>query len=163
MDGTSLEGGSNMWWLLWLLLAGVLVVAEIFTLTLALGLLAGAALAASIAAGVGAPVPVQLLAFAVTGGIGLIAVRPVAKRHLALPPGSRDGSDALVGRSALVTREVTAMGGLVRLSGEEWSARPYDEDLVIPPGVRVDVLQIEGATALVHPREPLPEPQPGEG
>jgi membrane protein implicated in regulation of membrane protease activity len=149
-----------MWWLLWLLLAGVLVVAEIFTLTLALGLLAAAALAASIAAGVGASVPVQLLAFAVTSGIGLIAVRPVAKRHLALPPGSRDGSDALVGRSALVTREVTAAGGLVNLSGEEWSARPYDEDLVIPLGVRVDVLQIEGATALVHPREPLPEPQP---
>ena len=39
---------------------------------------------------------------------------------------------------------------------------PYDEDLVIPPGVRVDVLAIEGATALVHPRDPLPESQPRE-
>ena len=95
--------------------------------------------------------------------VGLVAVRPVAKRHLALPPVSRDGSDALVGRSALVTREVTATDGLVNLSGEDWSARPYDEDLVIPPGVRVDVLQIEGATALVLPREPLPDPRPREG
>jgi membrane protein implicated in regulation of membrane protease activity len=107
-------------------------------------------------------VPVQLLAFAVTGGIGLVAVRPIAKRHLALPPASRDGSDALVGRSAVVTREVSASGGIVHLSGEDWSARPYDEDLVIPPGVRVDVLAIEGATALVHPRDPLPESQPRE-
>ena len=71
---------------------------------------------------------------------------------------SRDGSDALVGRSALVTREVTADGGLVHLSGEDWSARAFDEDLVIPPGVRVDVFGIEGATAVVHPRDPLPDP-----
>ena len=86
-----------------------------------------------------APVVVQFLAFAVTGGIALVAVRPIAKRHLALPPLSRDGSDALVGRSALVTREVSATGGLVHLSGEDWTARPYDEHLVIPPGVRVAV------------------------
>jgi membrane protein implicated in regulation of membrane protease activity len=147
-----------MWWLFWLVAAVLLGVAEFFTLTLAFGILAGAALAAAVAAGIGASVPIQLLAFAVTGGVGLIAVRPVAKRHLALPPASRDGSDALVGRSALVTREVSATGGLVHLSGEDWSARPFDEDLVIPPGVRVDVFEIEGATALVHPREPLPDP-----
>ena len=149
-------------WLFWLIAALLLGVAEFLTLTLAFGLLAGAALVAAIAAGLGASVPVQLLAFAVTGGIGLVAVRPIAKRHLALPPASRDGSDALVGRSAVVTREVSASGGIVHLSGEDWSARPYDEDLVIPPGVRVDVLAIEGATALVHPRDPLPESQPRE-
>ncbi len=152
-----------MWWLLWLVLAVLLGVAEFFTLTLAFGLLAGAALVASIAAGLGAPAAVQLLSFTVAGGVGFVAIRPVAKRHLTLAPVSRDGSDALVGRSCVVTREVTASGGLVSLAGEDWSARPYDEDLVIPAGVRVDVLQIEGATALVHPREPLPEPRTTEG
>lgn len=152
-----------MWWLAWLVLAVVLGVAESFTLTLALGLLAGAALVASITAGLGAPVAVQLLAFAATGGVGLVAVRPIARRHLTRVPALRDGSDALVGRSALVIREVTASGGLVSLSGEDWTARPYDEDLVIPAGVRVDVLQIDGATALVHPREPLPDTLSGEG
>lgn len=155
--------GRLMWWMLWLTAAVLLGVAEFFTLTLALGLLAGAALVSAVAAGLGAPVPIQLLAFAVTGGVGLVAVRPVAKRHIALPPVSRDGTDALVGRSALVTREVTASGGLVHLCGEDWSARSFDEELVIPPGVRVDVFQIEGATALVHPRDPLPDPRPLEG
>lgn len=152
-----------MWWVPWLAVAVLLGVTEFFTLTLVFGLLAGAALVAAVAAGLGASVPIQLLAFAVTGSVGLLAVRPIAKRHLALPPVSREGSDALVGRSALVTREVSATGGLVHLSGEDWSARAFDEDLVIPPGVRVDVFQIEGATALVHPREPLPDPQPREG
>lgn len=148
-----------MWWLLWLVIALLLGAAEFFTLTLAFGILAGAALGAGIAAGVGASVPIQLLTFALTGGVGLVAVRPVAKRHLALPPVSRDGSDALVGRTATVTHEVSVNGGLVHLSGEDWSARPYDEDLVIPAGVRVDVFQIDGAIALVHPRDPLPDPQ----
>lgn len=155
--------GPPVWWLLWLATAVLLGVAEFLTLTLVFGLLAGAALAAAAAAGLGASLPIQLLAFAVTGGVGLLAVRPIARRHLTLPPVSREGSDALVGRSAMVTREVSATGGLVHLSGEDWTARAYDEDLVIPPGVRVDVLQIEGATALVHPREPLPDSQPPEG
>jgi membrane protein implicated in regulation of membrane protease activity len=152
-----------MWWLIWLVAAVLLGVVEFFTLTLVFGLLAGAALVAAVVAGLGASVPIQLLAFAVAGGVGLVALRPIAKRHLALPPVSREGSDALVGRSALVTREVSATGGLVHLSGEDWSARAYDEDLVIPPGVRVDVFEIDGATALVHPREPLPGPQLREG
>lgn len=163
MESTSEWMDGVMWWLLWLVLAVVLGVVEFFTLTLALGLLAGAALVASITAGLGASIPVQLLAFVVTGGVGLVAVRPVAKLHLKLAPISREGSYALVGRSAVVTREVTASGGLVNLSGEDWSARSYDEDLVIPPGVRVDVLQIEGATALVYPREPMTDTQPTEG
>lgn len=149
-----------MWWLFWLVTAVVLGVAEFSTLTLVFGLLAGSALVAAVAAGLGASFPVQLLAFAATGGVGLVALRPVARRQLTRPPHTRDGSDALVGRSAYVTREVSATGGLVHLSGEDWSARAYDEDLVIPAGVRVDVLQIEGATALVHPRDPLPDPLP---
>lgn len=152
-----------MWWLLWLTLAVLLGAAEFFTLTLVLGLLAGAALAAAVAGALGASVPIQLLAFAVTGGVGLAGVRPIARRHLALPPLSREGSYALVGKTGLVTREVTADGGLVHIAGEDWSARSYDEDLVIPAGIHVDVFEIEGATALVHPRDPLPEPRQEEG
>lgn len=151
-----------MWWLVWLAVAVLLGVTEILTLTLSLGLLAVAALVASLAAALGAPVPVQLLVFAVTGLVALVAVRPVARRHLVLPPSSRDGSDALVGRQAWVTREVTATSGLVHLSGEDWSARPYDEGLVIPTGARVEVLQIDGATALVLPCD-APDPRPREG
>lgn len=151
-----------MWWIAWLIAAVLLGVVEFLTLTLAFGLLAGSALLAAVAAALGAPVPVQLLVFAVAGGVGLVAVRPVAKRHLALPPVTREGSDALVGRSAVVTREVSAAGGVVHVAGEDWSARPYDEDMVIPPGVRVDVFEIQGATALVHPRVPLPDPRTRE-
>ncbi|MFI6452019.1 NfeD family protein [Streptosporangium amethystogenes] len=143
------------YWVVWLILALVLGIAEIFTLTTALGLLGGAALVASVVAGLGLPIPLQLLAFIVSLGAGVVAVRPIAKRHLtALQPRSqRFGIQAIVGRSAYVLREVTGQDGRVRIGGEEWSARAYDETLVIPAGATVDVIEIEGATALVYPRE----------
>ncbi len=144
-----------MWWLFWLVGAVALGVAEVLTLTLAFALLSGAALMAAVVAGLGAPVVVQLLTFAVAGAVGVVAVRPIAKRHMAVPPPTREGSDALVGRQAVVTREVSFAHGLIHVAGEDWSARPYEEDLVIPVGTRVDVLQIDGATALVHPRDVL--------
>jgi membrane protein implicated in regulation of membrane protease activity len=68
----------------------------------------------------------------------------------------REGSYALVGKKAVVLEEVTGTQGLIKLSGEVWSARALDEDQVIPVGTAVDVMEIEGATAIVYPRELLP-------
>ncbi|GAA3736498.1 NfeD family protein [Spinactinospora alkalitolerans] len=136
--------------------AVALGVAEIFTLTLSLGLLAIAALVAGVVGALGLGVVAQVLAFVVTAGAGLWFVRPIARRHLRQPPPLRSGTAALVGKSALVIEEVTGDQGRIKLSGEEWSARALDETLVIPAGVHVDVMEIEGATAVVYPREALP-------
>jgi membrane protein implicated in regulation of membrane protease activity len=140
-------------WIVWLILAAVLGVAEIMTTTLAFGLLAVAAAAAAVVGGVGLSLPFQIIAFALAAGAGLGVVRPLAMRHIRQPPPLKSGTSALVGRSAIVTEEVTALDGRVRIGGEVWSARSYDESSVIPEGSKVDVLAIEGATALVHPRE----------
>ena len=51
---------------------------------------------------------------------------------------------------------MTGSGGLVKLAGEVWSARALDESQVIPPGAAVDVMEIDGATAVVYPRDLLP-------
>ncbi|MET9425365.1 MULTISPECIES: NfeD family protein [unclassified Streptomyces] len=140
-------------WLIWLIIGAALAVAEIFTLTAALGMLGGAALVTAGFAAVGPPLPWQLLVFTVVATVSLLFLRPVALRHVRRPQAERFGVDALVGRAAYVVSEVTALGGRVRIGGEEWTARPYDETLVIPPGTTVDVIEISGATALVHPRE----------
>ncbi|MET8577714.1 NfeD family protein [Streptomyces sp. NPDC005012] len=143
-------------WYLWLLTAAVLGVAEFFTLALFLGLLAAAALVAAVVAGIGVGTVGQLVAFVLAAAAGLVVVRPVAMRHMARRPVAREGSDALIGRRAEVVQEVTATRGLVKLAGEEWSARALDDSLVIPVGALVDVMEIEGATAVVHPRDLLP-------
>ena len=140
-------------WIVWLVLAAVLGVAEVMTTTLAFGLIAAGAVVAAVVGVAGAGLPFQLGAFAVAAAAGLVVVRPIAMRHIKQPPLLRTGTSALVGRSAKVVAEITDDGGQVRIGGELWSARPYDESAVIPVGSTVDVFAIEGATALVHPRE----------
>ena len=134
-------------WIAWLVLAALLGLAEIMTTTLAFGLLAVAAAVAAVVGGFGLALPFQLIAFALAAGAGLGIVRPIAVRHIRQPPLLKTGT------SALVTEEVTPLDGRIRIGGEVWSARSYDESSVIPQGSKVDVLAIEGATALVHPRE----------
>ncbi|MCF2534112.1 MULTISPECIES: NfeD family protein [Streptomyces] len=143
-------------WFVWLCAAAALGIAEFFTLTLVFGLLAGAALVAAVVAGVGVGLLGQLLALGAAAAAGLVLVRPIALRHMEQQPLTREGSDALIGKRAEVTQEVTATRGLIKLCGEEWSARAFDESLVIPVGALVDVMEIEGATAVVYPRELLP-------
>jgi membrane protein implicated in regulation of membrane protease activity len=145
-----------MAWIAWLIAAAVLGVAEFFTLTLAFGLLAAAALVAAIVAGVGGSLLAQVLAFTIAAGVGLLIVRPIARRQMTHPSPVREGSYALAGKKAVVIEEVTGTQGLIKLSGEVWSARALDENGVIPVGAAVEVMEIEGATAIVYPRELLP-------
>ncbi len=140
-------------WIVWLIVAAVLGVAELLTTTLAFGLLAVAAVVAAVIGAFHLDLAVQLAAFVVAAAAGLGLVRPIAMRHIKQPPLLRTGTAALVGRSAIVLEEITEHSGRVRIGGEEWSSRPYDESLVIPVGTKVDVIQINGATALVYPRE----------
>jgi membrane protein implicated in regulation of membrane protease activity len=140
-------------WIVWLIVAAVLGVAELVTLTFALGIIAlGACVAAAVAA-LHLGLPFQLLAFVVAAAAGLGFVLPLARRHVRQPPLLKTGPAALVGRPARVLEEVTGFSGRVRIGGEEWSARAYDETQVIAVGQTVDVMQIEGATALVYPRD----------
>ena len=140
-------------WIVWLIVAAVLGVAELLTTTLAFGRLAVAAVAAAVGGAFHLSVALQIVAVAVAAGAGLGFVRPIAIKHIKQPPALRTGVAALVGRSAIVLEEVTEHSGRVRIDGEEWSSRPYDETLVIPVGTKVDVMQIKGATVLVYPRE----------
>ncbi|MCU1653949.1 MAG: hypothetical protein JWQ60_5098 [Pseudonocardia sp.] len=140
-------------WVIWLIIAVLLGVAEIFTLTTALGLLGGAAVIASASAAIGLPVPLQLVLFAAASAAGVVTLRPIAQRHLSAPQRSDFGVDALVGKPAYVLREVTGRDGRVRIGGEEWTARAIDDSIVIPAGATANVLQIDGATAVVYPRE----------
>jgi len=140
-------------WLIWLIIAVVFGVAEIFTLTAALGVLGAAAAVPAVIAALGLPLPLQLAAFAAASVLGVLLVRPIALRHMNRPQLERFGVDALVGRRAFVVREVSDRDGLVRIDGEEWSARSFDDVTVIPEGAAVNVMRISGTTAYVYPME----------
>ena len=139
-----------MGWVLWLLAAIALAVGEVLTPGLFfLGPVALAAGAAALASLLGAGAALSLIVF-IAGSLASLAVlRPIARRHVRLPALSRTGTDALVGRKALVTRRIDMHGGRVRIGGDEWTARSYLDGVVLEEGASVDIVQIEGATALV--------------
>ena len=138
-------------WVIWLIVAVVFAVAEVINLSFSLFPFAiGAAGAAAVdLAGAGAAI--TWATFAVLTAVSFTVVRPIARRHLNVPPQIRTGTAALVGRTAVVLERIDndAGAGSVRLDGEVWTARTYDEDQVIEPGARVHVMEIRGATALV--------------
>lgn len=135
---------------IWVLVAVALAVGEVLTPGLFfLGPVALAAAAAALAALLGAGGLGSLIVFIVCAVASLAVLRPIARRHVRLPAISRTGTDALVGRKGIVTRRIDRHGGRVKIGGEEWSARPYVDDQVLEEGQTVDVIQIDGATALV--------------
>ncbi len=139
-------------WEAWLGLAILLGVAEMFSLDLILIMLAVGAIAGMVTAALDAGLVLQVLV-ASAASIGMLAlVRPGLVKKLHTGPELRLGHGKLVGQQGVVTEEVTAMDhGRIKLAGEIWSAAPYDDTISIAPGETVEVLQIKGATAYVHP------------
>lgn len=135
-------------WLLWLIGAGVLAVAETTSLAFVLIMFAGGAGAGAITAALGGAVWLQFtVAIAVTAVL-LGGLRPVARRHLTPPGETATGTSALIGKRAVALEVVDGRRGLVRLNGSEWTARAFD-DLPIAAGADVRVVRISGATAYV--------------
>ena len=136
-------------WVAWVIVAAAFAVGEIFTLGFFLGPIAVSAVIAAIVAAAGLAVEVQFAVFVVCSLASLLFLRPIALRHTRTQGTLRTGAAALIGQRAVVLERVDADHGQVKIGGEVWTARPYDESDVFEPGMRVDVMKIEGATALV--------------
>jgi membrane protein implicated in regulation of membrane protease activity len=135
-----------------LALAIALGIAEMFSLDLILLMLALGTLVGMVAALLGAGFAVAAIAAAAASVACLAVVRPPLVKRFHSGPELSLGHGKLVGQQGLVTQRITGLeSGRVKLSGEIWSAKPYDETLAIEPGATVEVLEIRGATAYVHP------------
>jgi len=137
-------------WIVWLLIAVGFGVAEALTLSLFLAPFAVGAGAGAVASAVGAGLVPSAAVFAVVTALSMLLLRPVARRHLRQPSATRTGTEALIGRTALVLQPLAGPErlGQVRLDGEVWTARAEGHD-EIPAGTTVTVLEIRGATAVV--------------
>jgi membrane protein implicated in regulation of membrane protease activity len=138
-------------WVIWLIVAVLFGVGEIATLGFFLAPFAAGALVAAIVSGAGGDAILSWITFLVVSVVFLAALRPVALRHLRQAPRLRTGTAALVGRTGIVVERISndESVGCVKIDGEVWTARAFDEDQVIEAGKRVQVLEIKGATALV--------------
>ena len=138
-------------WVIWLIAAVVFGVGEIATLGFFLAPFAGGALVAALVTGLGAATFAGWAVFLVVSVVLLAALRPLARSHRRRPPLLRTGTASLVGKSAMVVERIANDEGVgcVKIEGEVWTARSYDDDEVIEAGKRVQVVEIKGATALV--------------
>lgn len=135
-----------MWWLIG---AAGLGIPLVITAMPEFGMLAVGAVAASAAAGLGVGPVLQVLVFVIVSVALIAVVRPIANRHRSQRPELATGIDALKGRQAVVLERVDGSGGRIKLAGEVWSARALDGDSSYQPGQQVDVVEIDGATAVV--------------
>lgn len=132
----------------WLVVGFGLIAAEVLSGGFVLIMLGVGALVAAGFAALGATIWLEVAVFAGTSVALTTLARPTLKRrlHSAHVP---TNVDALVGDRAIVVSTVDAHGGKVKLRGELWSARAFDETEVLEPGQRVTVMTISGATAVV--------------
>jgi membrane protein implicated in regulation of membrane protease activity len=136
-------------WVWWLIGAAGLGIPLVVTAMPEFGMLAVGAVAGALTAGLGGGVVLQVLVFIAVSVALLAVVRPIAARHRAQMPQLATGIDALKGKQAVVLERVDSSGGRVKLGGEVWSARALDTGRAYEVGQEVDVVDIEGATAIV--------------
>ncbi|MEV6948153.1 NfeD family protein [Streptomyces sp. NPDC051172] len=136
-------------WVWWLVGAAALGIPLVVTAMPEFGMLAVGAVAAAVLAGLGFGVVAQVLTFVVVAVALIAVVRPIALRHSAQRPQLATGIEALKGKQAVVLERVDGSGGRIKLAGEVWSARSLDADSAYEVGQEVDVVEIEGATAIV--------------
>jgi membrane protein implicated in regulation of membrane protease activity len=138
-------------WIIWLAAACLLGLGEMHQGAFYLAPFAVGAAMATVVSLLGVGVALSTLVFIAGSGIMFAALRPVARRHRRLPPSIRTGAAALVGRRATVLERIANEEGVgcVKIDGEVWTARSYDDSEVIDAGERVEVIEIRGATALV--------------
>lgn len=135
-------------WLAWVGLALILAAIEAASVDFFFIMFAVGAVAGAIAAALGLSFPLQVIIFVVVALLLVFTARPLLKRRFITSADPTIGVGANVGRTAVVTEEVTSHGGRIKLSGEIWSARSRAGES-IEPGQQVRVVSIEGATAVV--------------
>ena len=140
-------------WIAWIVVACALGFGEMHQGGFYLAPFAAGALFAALFALIGVGAGASAIVFLVASMLVFATLRPIARRHRRLPPPIRTGAAALVGRRAIVLERIANDEGVgcVKIDGEVWTARSYDEDQILEPGQRVEVVEIRGATAMVMP------------
>lgn len=138
-------------WVAWISLAALLGLAELLSLDFTLLMLAAGALAGGLVALVfPALLWLQILVAVVVAVAMLALARPTLLRRVHDLPGYRSSLDKMVGSPGVALSEITADAGEVKVAGEVWSAHSLEG--TIPAGTQVEVYRIDGAIAIVYPR-----------
>ena len=136
------------WWI-WMALAAIFIVAEIFTAGFFIFWFGIGAAVAGVLAIIGLGAGWQWGSFVVVTGVLLAVSKKFADRFTKKqPPGI--GADRFVGKVGIVLEEIDNEKdtGRVRMDKEEWRAESEGSE-IIPPGTRVRVTRLDGVHLVV--------------
>ncbi len=137
-------------WIVWLIVALLLVVVEVLTQMVWTLCLAVGCIGALVADLLGVELPWQVAVMAFTSVVAFLVLMPLFKRWHDRSSGSCDsnaatGMEALLGRRTVVTHDIEPGGlGRVRIDGDNWQVRCSGSQSVIPAGRDVVVVAFDG-------------------
>ena len=141
-------------WQMWLIIAGVCFVVEIFTVGFLIFWLAIGALIAMVASFFVDSVVIQTAIFVVSSAILIFATRPFVKKFAKNDKDDvKTNAYSIIGKTGVVMQNIDSLNstGLIKVDGEVWSAST-DKDVSIPKGSEVKVKEIKGVKAIVTPK-----------
>ena len=138
-------------WQIWLIIAGVCLVIEIMTTGFLVFWLAIGALISMIVSLFTDSILIQTAVFVISSAILIFATKPFVKKF-AKTKNVKTNAFSIIGQNGIVTKEIDSINakGQVKIDGETWSAVGKD-DIDIPKGTEVEVLEIKGVKAVVTP------------
>ena len=138
-------------WQIWLIIAGVCLIIEIMTTGFLVFWLAIGALISMIVSLFTDSILIQTAVFVISSAILIFATKPFVKKF-AKTKDAKTNAFSIIGQNGIVTKEIDSINakGQVKIDGETWSAVGKD-DMDIPKGTEVEVLEIKGVKAVVTP------------
>jgi len=138
-------------WQIWLIIAGIFFILEIFTTGFLVFWFGIGSLLSMVVSFFTDNVIVQATVFLISSTILIVATKPLVDKLLGNKKAVMTNAYSIIGKDALVIEEINSLKGTgqIKIAGEVWSAKSSDE-MVIPKDSKVEVLSIQGVKACVR-------------
>lgn len=137
-------------WYVWLILAGIFMIAEIITVGFLIFWLGIGSLFAMITSFITDNFIIQTTVFVISSTLLILCTRPFVKKLTKKDKTVVTNAFAIVGKKAIVVKDInpTLGSGQIKVEGQVWSAK-CEDDTIIAQGTEVYILKIEGVKAVV--------------
>jgi membrane protein implicated in regulation of membrane protease activity len=140
-------------WHIWIIIAVLLFIVEIFTPTFLTACLAIGCIAAAISSYFDFGIKIQLLSFSMGTIIGFFGVRPFMLQYAHRNSDKvKTNVEALVGKIGKVTVAIdnSQSQGRVTVEGDDWKAETENNE-ILNAGEKVEILKINSTILIVKP------------
>lgn len=141
-------------WLFWLIVSGIFFILEMATTGFLVFWLGLGALLAMVLSFFVDNVIIQVTVFAISSILLIVSTKPLVKKFIdkkTIPT----NLDSIIGKEGLVVETIDTVKaqGQVKLNGEVWSAKAFDENKIIEKDTKVVVKEITGVKLVVEESE----------